>query len=89
MIDVVVVWNDEGISGGGNVEPVVKPTFVDELSWSSVGGFITLADGFWARGAVEPNGFVLPEETNESKRKIVFFFIFITFWFCNKFIKIN
>lgn len=32
LIDEVVVLNDEGISGGGNVEPVVKPTLVDELS---------------------------------------------------------
>jgi hypothetical protein len=33
LIDVVVaVLNDEGMSGGGNVEPVVKPTLFDELS---------------------------------------------------------
>jgi hypothetical protein len=46
LIDVVVVLNDEGMSGGGNVEPVVKPTLFDELSCSSVGGFMVLANGF-------------------------------------------
>jgi len=30
--EVVVLLNDEGISGGGNDEPVVKPTLFDELS---------------------------------------------------------
>jgi hypothetical protein len=32
LIEEVLVLNDEGISGGGNVEPVVKPMLFDELS---------------------------------------------------------
>lgn len=68
MIDEVLALNDDGISGGGNVEPVVKPTLFDELSWSRVGGFMIFANGFGARGAVEPNGFVVPERNmNEGK----------------------
>ncbi len=58
MLDELVVLNDEGMSGGGNDEPVVKPTLFVEVNWSSVGGFMVLANGFGARGAVEPNGFV-------------------------------
>jgi hypothetical protein len=32
LIDVVLALNDDGISGGGNDEPVVKPTLFDELN---------------------------------------------------------
>lgn len=32
LMEDVVVLNADGINGGGNVEPVVKPTFVDEVS---------------------------------------------------------
>lgn len=32
LMEDVVALNVDGINGGGNVEPVVKPTFVDELS---------------------------------------------------------
>ena len=60
LTDEVVALNVDGINGGGNVEPVVNPTLVDELSCSSVGGFIILANGFGARGAVEPKGLVTP-----------------------------
>lgn len=60
LTDEVVALNVDGINGVGNVEPVVNPTFVDELSCSSVGGLFVLANGFGARGAVEPNGLVTP-----------------------------
>lgn len=84
-----MVLNDEGISGGGNVEPVVKPILVDEVNWSSVGGFITLANGFWTRGAVEPNGFVVAKEDKwKWKKKLIDLFV-VTFCICNKFIEIN
>jgi hypothetical protein len=49
----------------------------DELSWSSVGGFITFANGFWARGAVEPNGFVVAKEGKKYEEKN---WVFL-FWF--------
>jgi hypothetical protein len=77
---------DEGMSGGGNVEPLVKPTLVDELNCSSVGAFIVLANGFGARGALEPNGFVPKEICKFERRRIGRFF---TFCFSNKFIEIN
>jgi hypothetical protein len=68
----VVALNVDGINGGGNVEPVVNPTLADEVSSPSVGGFITLANGFGARGAVEPKGLVAPR----SDRLIIDFLVF-------------
>lgn len=59
VVALLLLLNDEGIKGGGNDEVVVKPTLFVELNCSSVGGFMRLANGFWARGAVEPNGFKL------------------------------
>jgi hypothetical protein len=55
--------NDEGMSGGGNVEPLLKLVLFDVLNCSSVGAFIELANGFGVRAviAVEPNGFVVAE----------------------------
>jgi hypothetical protein len=50
--------NEAGLSGGGRVTPLEKPILFDELSCSSVGAFVVLANGFGAREAVVPNGFV-------------------------------
>lgn len=59
----VLLFNVDGISGGGNVDVVENPTFVVELNCSKVGGLFVFANGFAARGAVEPNGFVAERKT--------------------------
>ena len=46
VVALLLLLNDEGIKGGGNVEVVVKPTLFVELNCSSVGGFMRLANGF-------------------------------------------
>jgi len=55
---VLLLFNDEGISGGGKDEPLVNGTLFDDVNWSSVGAFVALENGFGVRDAVEPNGFV-------------------------------
>ncbi len=57
-IVVLLLLNDEGISGGGNDEPLVNVTLFDDVNWSRVGGFVALENGFGVRDVVEPNGFV-------------------------------
>jgi hypothetical protein len=54
----LLVFNDEGMSGGGNDEPLENGTVFDVVNWSSVGGFDELENGFGVRDGVEPNGFV-------------------------------
>ena len=65
--DETVVWlllNDEGINGGGNVEPEVNVGLFEVVNCSSVGGLVVLTNGFGVRDGVTPNGLV-----SEKKRK--------------------
>ena len=66
--DETVVWlllNDEGINGGGNVEPEVNVGLFEVVNCSSVGGLVVLTNGFGVRDGVAPNGFVSEEKTKE------------------------
>lgn len=61
---------DEGINGGGNVDPLAKVALFDVLSCSSVGGFVALANGFGVRAAVvAPNGFVVAKSIEQRARR--------------------
>ncbi len=55
---VLLLFNDEGMRGGGNDEPLENGTLFVVVNWSSVGGFDELENGFGVRDGVEPNGFV-------------------------------
>lgn len=77
---VVLLLNDDGISGGGNVEPLVNVGLFEVLSCSSVGGFVVLVNGFGVRAGVTPNGLV-PEKIKEEDSKRIK--EGVTLWFGN------
>jgi hypothetical protein len=57
---VVFALKLDGISGGGNVEPLEKLFWFNVLNCSNVGGFVVLVNGFAVRAVgVEPNGLLL------------------------------
>lgn len=55
---VVFVLYDDGIKGGGRLDPLVKVGVLETVNCSRVGALFVLTNGFGVRVVVDPKGFV-------------------------------